>query len=227
MFAEKMFYFEKGEGKPLILLHGNGEDSSIFEKFAERFSKDHRIIAIDTRGHGKTPMGEEPFSIYQFAEDLKDFMDFHKILKADILGFSDGGNIAMIFASKYPERVGKLILNGANTKPSGMKTAVHFAMRISYIFYCVFASFSGKTARKKALYSLMLNEPNVTSDELKKISAPTLVLVGTDDMIKESETRLIAKNIPDSELCFVLGGHFILKDNFKDYCFAVKKFLDK
>ena len=73
----------------------------------------------------------------------------------------------------------------------------------------------------------MLNEPNVTSDELKKISAPTLVLVGTDDMIKESETRFIAKNIPDSELCFVLGGHFILKDNFKDYCFAVKKFLDK
>lgn len=61
MFAEGMFYFEKGEGKPLILLHGNGEDSSIFEKFAERFSKDYRIIAIDTRGHGKTPMGEEPF----------------------------------------------------------------------------------------------------------------------------------------------------------------------
>ena len=175
----------------------------------------------------KLPWGKSLFSIYQFAEDLKDFMDYHKIEKADILGFSDGGNIAMIFASKYPERVEKLILNGANTKPSGMKTAVHFAMRISYIFYCVFDSFSVKIAREKALYSLMLNEPNVTSDELKKISAPTLVLVGTEDMIKESETRFIAKNIPDSELCFVLGGHFILKDNFKDYCFAVKKFLDK
>ncbi|MBR2040800.1 MAG: alpha/beta hydrolase [Oscillospiraceae bacterium] len=227
MYAEEMHFIEKGQGEALILLHGNGENSSIFEKFIEVFSKKYHVIAIDTRGHGKSPMGDEKFSLYQFAEDLKDFMDFHKIEKANILGFSDGGNIAMIFASKHPERVIKLIANGANSKPSGMKTTVHLGMWLVYIIASLFAGFSKKQARIKNLYRIMLFEPKLTKEELSAITAPTLVLVGTEDMIKEKESRFIAKTIPEAELCFVLGGHFILKDNFKDYCFAVQKFLDK
>ncbi len=227
MYAEEMHYIEKGQGETLILLHGNGENSSIFEKFMGVFAEKYRVIAIDTRGHGKSPMGEEEFSIYRFAEDLKDFMDCHNIEKANILGFSDGGNIAMVFASKYPERVIKFIANGANSKPSGMKTTVHIGMWLVYIIASIFAGFSKKQARTKMLYRIMLFEPKLSSSELSAITAPTLVLVGTDDMIKEKESRYLANTIPNAELCFVLGGHFILKENFKDYCFAVKKFLDK
>ena len=84
MYADKINYVEKGTGEPLILLHGNGENLSIFNKFSDVFSQKFRVIAIDTRGHGKTPMGEENFSLYQFAEDLKEFMDFHNIEKANI-----------------------------------------------------------------------------------------------------------------------------------------------
>lgn len=226
MFAEEIFYYEKGEGEPLILLHGNGEDSSIFNKFAERFSKKFRVIAIDTRGHGKTPKGDGPFSLYQFAEDLNDFMDYHKIEKANILGFSDGGNIAMIFAEKYPEKVIKLILNGANSKPSGMKTIVHLGMWAVYFISFVLSAFSEKYANIKELYRIMLYEPHISAEELGRISAPALVLAGTEDMIKESESKFISRNIPDSKLVYVLGGHFILKDNFKDYCYAVDKFLE-
>ncbi len=227
MYAEEMHYIEKGQGEPLILLHGNGESSVIFEKFIDAFSDKYRVIAIDTRGHGKSPMGEDNFSLYQFAEDLKDFMNLHEIEKANILGFSDGGNIALIFASKYHERVIKLIANGANSKPSGMKTSVHLGMWLVYIISCIFAGISKKQARTKLLYSIMLFEPKLTAEELSVITAPTLVLVGTDDMIKEKESRYLAKAIPNGELCFILGGHFILKENFKDYCFAVRKFLDK
>ena len=133
----ELYYTEKGEGEPFIMLHGNGEDGSVFEKEIDYFSKKYRVIAIDTRGHGRSPMGEEPFSLYQFAEDLKDFMDEHEIKRANILGFSDGGNIALIFASKYPERVVRLIANGSNTKPSGMKFAVHAAIRMNYILYSI------------------------------------------------------------------------------------------
>lgn len=226
MFAEEIIYYEKGEGEPLILLHGNGEDSSIFNKFAERFSKKFRVIAIDTRGHGKTPKGDGPFSLYQFAEDLNDFMDYHKIEKANILGFSDGGNIAMIFAEKYPEKVIKLILNGANSKPSGMKTIVHLEMWAVYFISFVLSAFSEKYANIKELYRIMLYEPHISAEELGSISAPALVLAGTEDMIKESESKFISRNIPDSKLVYVLGGHFILKDNFKDYCYAVDKFLE-
>lgn len=227
MLAEEINYTEKGQGEPLILLHGNGEDSSIFNKFGDKFAQKYRVIAIDTRGHGKTPMGEESFSLYQFADDLEDFMDFIGIEKANILGFSDGGNIAMIFASQHPERVIKLIANGANTKPSGMKTGIHLVMWIMYFVYSVLGAFSEKYRMKKLLFSLMLFEPKLGTEDLEAITAPTLVLVGTDDLIKEKESRYIANTIPNAELCFVLGGHMILKENLKDYSYAVEKFLEK
>lgn len=216
-----------GSGEPLILLHGNGEDHTIFDNVAKHFAKQYHVIAIDTRGHGKSPLGDEPFSLYQFAEDLNEFMNEQKIEKANILGFSDGGNIALIFASEYPEKVIKLIANGANTKPSGIKPLVHLAMLFRYMLYSVAAAFSGKFELKKALYYIMLHEPHITKEELEQITAPTLVLVGTEDLIRESESRYIKKSIPNSEIVFVLGNHFIVKNNTKDYIFAVEKFLDK
>ena len=223
----ELFYEEMGSGEPLILLHGNGEDHTIFDNVAKHFAKQYHVIAIDTRGHGKSPLGDEPFSLYQFAEDLNDFMDEHNIEKANILGFSDGGNVALIFASKYPEKVIKLIANGANTRPSGIKTIVHLAMLFRYMLYSVAAAFSGKFELKKALYYIMLYEPHITKEELEQITAPTLVLVGTEDLIKESESKYIKKSIPNSEIVFVLGDHFIVKNNTKDYIFAVEKFLNK
>ena len=105
----KLYYKEAGKGFPLILLHGNGENGGYFEHQIGYFQDKYRVIALDTRGHGKSPRGEKPFTIRQFAEDLHDFMDEQEIEKAHILGFSDGGNTALIFALKYPRRVGRLI----------------------------------------------------------------------------------------------------------------------
>lgn len=218
---------EKGAGEALIMLHGNGEDHSVFRKEIDYFSKKYRVFAIDTRGHGESPLGDEPFSLYQFADDLRDFMDEHEIKKANIIGFSDGGNIGLIFASKYPERVIKLVANGANTKPSGMKFTVHASVALSYVLYSILAGISQKYALKKMLMYIMLHEPDISNEELEAITAPTLVLVGTEDIIRESESKHIQKCIPNCEICFVLGGHYIVKTNVKDYIFAVEKFLDK
>ena len=110
-------YIEQGKGEALILLHGNGESLDYFAHQIAYFSHDYRVIAVDTRGHGQSPRGEDPFTLEQFAEDLRDFMDGLKIKKAHLLGFSDGGNIALTFALWYPERVRSLILNGANLYP--------------------------------------------------------------------------------------------------------------
>ena len=67
-------YMEGGEGFPLILLHGNGEDHSYFQYQMEPFSVKYRVIAPGTRGHGKSPRGTAPFTLNQFADDLKDFL---------------------------------------------------------------------------------------------------------------------------------------------------------
>lgn len=71
----QLYYKEKGQGEPLILLHGNRENHEYFRNQIEYFSKSYRVIALDTRGHGKSPRGDEPFTIRQFAEDLREFMD--------------------------------------------------------------------------------------------------------------------------------------------------------
>ena len=114
-------YVETGEGFPLVLLHGNGEDHTYFKRQMEPFSLKYRVIALDTRGHGKSPRGSAPFTLDQFAEDLREFLDQRGIAKCHLLGFSDGGNIALLFALKYPQYVEKLVLNGANLRPSGVK----------------------------------------------------------------------------------------------------------
>lgn len=218
-------YIEKGEGFPLILLHGNGEDCSYFEHQIEPFAQHFRVIAIDTRGHGQTPRGEAPFTIRQFAEDLLAFMDEHGIAKAHILGFSDGGNIAMVFALAHPERVEKLILNGANLDATGVKRKIQIPIEIGYRIACLFAKRSAKAKSNAEMLGLMVNDPNVKPEELSQIKCPTLVIAGDNDMIKDSHTRLIAKSIPNAELAIIPGSHFVANKNPQPFNETVLRFL--
>ena len=179
-------YIEQGEGFPLFLLHGNGEDVTYFEHQMEPFARHFRVIAIDTRGHGQTPRGEAPFTIRQFAEDLLAFMDRMGIEKAHILGFSDGGNIAMLFAMAHPERVGKLILDGANLDASGVKWKIQIQIEIGYRMARLFAKKSPEARKNAEMLGLMVNDPNVKPEELARIQNPTLVMAGDKDMIRTS-----------------------------------------
>ena len=219
------YYIEKGTGFPLILLHGNGEDCSYFVHQMEPFAKHFRVIAIDTRGHGQTPRGEASFSIRQFAEDLLDFMNLHQIEKAHILGFSDGGNIATVFALMHPERVEKLILNGANLNASGVKRKVQIPIEIGYRIAKLFATKSPAARKNAEMLGLMVNDPNVKAEELSCIQNPTLVIAGEKDMIKDSHTRLIAKSIPGAMLSIIPGNHFIANKNPDTFNEVVLRFL--
>lgn len=115
---------ESGTGQPMVLLHGNGEDSSYFVNQMSFFESKYHVIAVDTRGHGRSPRGQGAFTLERFAEDLKEFLDRRGLRRIILLGFSDGGNIALIFALKYPGYVDRLILNGANLNPFGMRLSV-------------------------------------------------------------------------------------------------------
>ena len=219
------FYIEQGTGFPLILLHGNGEDCAYFARQMDPFSEHFHVIALDTRGHGQTPRGEAPFTIRQFAEDLLAFMDQHNIEKAHLLGFSDGGNIAMVFALAHPERVDKLILNGANLDASGVKRKIQIPIEIGYRIVKFFARKSPKAKKNAEMLGLMVNDPNVKPEELSRIQSQTLVIAGDNDMIKDKHTRLIAKSIPHAELCIIRGDHFIANKNPEAFNEAVLRFL--
>ena len=155
----ELFCTKTGSGPPLLLLHGNGEDGTYFVHQIEEFSRDSTVYAIDTRGHGNSPRGTAPFTISQFADDLLAFMDTQGLPQADILGFSDGGNIALIFALRHPDRVRRLILNGANLGPKGVKPLVQLPIVLGYHVASLFKS---PGARAKAeLLGLMVREPHI------------------------------------------------------------------
>ena len=221
----ELSFVEKGKGEPIILLHGNGESSDYFKGQMDAFAGQYHVYAPDTRGHGRTPRGGMPFTIRQFADDLLGFMDSHGIGKAHLLGFSDGGNIAMVFAIRHPDRVDRLILNGANLNSGGVKRIVQVPIGIGYGIARLFSGGSEAARRNAEMLGLMVNEPNVSPAELAGIRAKTLVIAGTRDMIKEAHTRLIAESIPGAELVFVKGDHFIANRHPEAFNRAVLDFL--
>lgn len=223
----QLHYIEQGSSQPMILLHGNGESCDYFEHQIPCFSVDYRVIAIDTRGHGQSPRGEKPFTIVQFAEDLHDFMDEKDIDKAILLGFSDGGNIAMEFALRHPERVEKLVLNGANLFPSGVKPLYQWPIEIGYRIAKLFAKKSEKAKQNTDLLGLMVNEPHIEPSELAALTMPVLVVAGTKDMIKDKHTRLIYKSLPNAQLAILEGNHFVANKNADAFNKTVAEFLRK
>lgn len=212
------FCIERGSGPPLILLHGNGEDSTYFQGQIEGLQDIRKIYALDTRGHGRSPRGEAPFTLDQFVLDLEAFMADRNIESADLLGFSDGANIALKFALKHPEKVRHLILNGGNLDPSGIRRSTQVPVELGY-----------RLARgsRKEMLGLMVNEPHIEPDRLKDLSMPVLVIAGTRDVVTEAHTRLIADSIPDSELVFLKGNHYIAGNQPEAFNAAVRSFLER
>lgn len=222
----KLHYTAAGRGeRVLILLHGNGEDQSYFARQIPFFAKKFRVIALDTRGHGGSPRGSAPFTIAQFARDLLDFMNLHSIAKADLLGFSDGANIALTFALDHPDRVGRLILCGGNLDPSGVKRSVQIPIEIGYKIASAFAKKSAKANKKAEMLGLMVNEPHILPARLRKLNLPVLVIAGTKDMIRESHTRLIWESLPKSDLVLIKGSHFVARESPGAFNRAVLRFL--
>jgi pimeloyl-ACP methyl ester carboxylesterase len=225
-----LFYTENGKengGVPMILLHGNGGNSSSFFYVTYHFAKTRWVINLDTRGHGCSPKGEGAFTLDRFADDLKEFMDDLGIEKADLVGYSDGGNIAMIFAMRYPDRVNSMVLNGANMFPDGLEKKDLKWILKSYnkAKRALRRNPQNEKARQTYdLMALMVHEPTISPDELEEIDVPTLVLVGSHDAIKPEHSQLIADSIKGARLTVVSGGHNIVKSNPLEYIAAIEEF---
>ena len=218
----QLHYTEHGSGEPLVLLHGNGEDSSYFEHQIAFFQDRYRVIAVDTRGHGKSPRGTAPLTLNQFADDLSAFMDELDIASAHILGFSDGANVAILFALAHPTRVKSLVLNGGNLFPEGLTEQTRREIDEEYE-----QAVATNDEDQLELLRLMIDEPHIDPVQLSGLNMPTLVVAGTDDMIEEAHTRLIAESIPNAQLTLIEGTHFIAFENPDAFNHVVSEFLVK
>lgn len=187
-----LYYEKRGTGMPLILLHGNGEDHTIFDASVLLLEKQFTVYAIDSRGHGRSE-GVREFHYSDMAEDVAAFIRKLEIERPVICGFSDGGITALLVAIKYPDLPGIIVTCGANTHPDGIKRRALWMMKRSY------------KRDHSPLTKLMLTEPDISAEELEKIEVPAIIIAGSNDLIKESDTKFIAKHIKDSRLLILKG----------------------
>jgi|SRR6185312_5402199 len=204
----RLYYEIYGAGRPLLLLHGNNQSGRVFEKQIDELSEHFTVIVPDTRGHGNsTDESTGPLTYELFAADMVKLLDHLNLKNADILGWSDGGITGLIMAMKYPGYVHKLAIMGANLSPDGLKDIVFRDVR-ELIGDLEASSDPGAPARKR-IYELMLNEPHLANQDLRRIEAPVLVMAGQNDIVWETHTAQIAENIPNARLTvFSNAGHF-------------------
>ncbi len=195
MFLEngkvRLHYEVSGNGAPLIMLHGSGEDISIFEKALPLLERHFTVYRIDSRCHGQS--GKGPLHYDLIADDVSRFIVLLQLDRPIVYGFSDGGIAALILAYTHPEYVRAIAVSGANTNPKGLR----FLYRLGYRKLSVFSS--DPKAR------MIATEPDIRKEDLERISVPALVMAGENDMIKEEDTRFIASSIPSSRLLILPG----------------------
>lgn len=212
---------------PLVLLHGNGEDSGYFIRQIEYFSDKYYVIAIDSRGHGHSSYNGEKLTINKLADDVIKVLDIMDINCANFLGFSDGGNVLISIALKKPELINKMILNGANLNPSGVNFFVNLKIYFGYFALAIKSLFDETYKKDKAVWKLMVNEPKFTYKMLHDIKTDTLVLVGNRDLIKSHHSKKIAENIKGATFIEMEGSHFIAEEEPLEFNKIVDEFLLK
>ena len=215
-----------GEGKKdIVMVHGNGEDYTVFDKIIPDLVKDYRIIAIDSRGHGLSPFGRKRLTYNRMAEDTFYVIKMLRLQKPHFIGFSDGGIIGLILAINYPHLVDRYVICGANLNPFGLKQSVLNVLNRDYMKYLAKGVFSDEDYKNARYYRLMVQEPMILPKKLEKIQDPVLILAGDRDIVKESHTNLIARSIPNSLISIVEDcGHFVFNKKPEEALKAMRKF---
>ena len=224
--GSEIYYEKYGEGPALFLLHGNGGSGRYFSKQVNSFSKHFNVYVIDSRGHGRSTNTQKETSFQLMAEDLATIMAQEKISCADLLGFSDGANLAMVFARMYPDKVDHLILNAGNTVPKGVRTIPHLLSYVQYAIVWVGAFIDTGMRNFLPILRLLFRDIGLSTEDLNQIQAPTLVIVGKHDSIKTQHSMYIARSIPNASFAIVSGqGHMFARRNPKRFNQEVLQFL--
>ncbi len=188
-----LHYAVAGEGKPVVLVHGNGEDHHLFDvEIGQLVSAGYKVYAPDSRGHGLNPPLKE-YHYADMAEDMYQLIQKLGLGKPAFYGFSDGGIIGLTLILNHPGCLSALAVSGTNLTPEGIVPS----------FIEEFAAINAETPNP--LVTLMLTEPHIDPEKLKGIAIPVLVTAGENDLILPSETEKIAEKIPGATLRIVEG----------------------
>lgn len=221
----------RGSGLPMLLIHGNSGDLHYFDGNVPMLAKQRRVVAMDCRGQGRSARGIGPLTLTRMADDAAEVIrelgagTDARPERFDVLGFSDGANVAMLLALRHPELVRSLVLASGNLGAAGLRFGVRWGLRLLEV-PAYFARSTPERARRRELLRLMLDPPGVSLNDLGRIEAPTLVLAGQHDLIRRAHTRVLAAAIPNARLRIVReGSHTVLRDKANEVTPEILRFL--
>jgi pimeloyl-ACP methyl ester carboxylesterase len=235
----RMYYEIHGKGRPLVLLHGGGSTiETSFARLLPAFSRTRQVIAFEQQGHGRTADVEgRPFSFEQSADDAAALLRHLRIEQADILGFSNGGSIALQVAIRHPELVRKMVVISAIYARSGMTPEFWQSME--------HASLDSMPAELKQAYVAVAPHPEQLQtfhdksvkrmlefkgwppEMIRGIQAPTMVIVADGDVVRPEHAVEMFRLLPHGELAIVPGAtHALIVENADLLAAMILPFLD-
>jgi len=244
----RMYYEIYGQGKPLVLIHGGGSTiQSNFGKVIPLFAKDRKVIAVELQAHGRTSDRNADLSFEQDADDIATLLKNLNIDKADFFGFSNGGTTTLQIAIQHPEIADKIILGSALAKRNGvpdwfwnlMKQAKleNMPVQLKRAYKQVALDTSGLQVMHDKDVKRMVNFKDIPDEQIKAIKAPALIIIGDKDVITPEHAIALHRQIANSELAIIPGGHgeyideiTTIKPGTKESEFVVpmiEKFLNK
>jgi pimeloyl-ACP methyl ester carboxylesterase len=231
----RMFYAVFGQGSPVLLLHGGLANSNYWGGIIPILVRNHyEVIVTDSRGHGRSTRTAEPYSYELMASDVLALLDYLKLTKVDLLGWSDGGIIGLAIAMQHPERLRRLFAYGANSDPSGARpdmesnaTWTSYLERTRGEYRQLSPTPQDYETFLAQIQAMWAQQPNFTATQLQRINVRTAIADGAhDEAIKREHTEYLAHTIPAATLIILPDvSHFGMLQNPQEFGSAVVGFL--
>jgi pimeloyl-ACP methyl ester carboxylesterase len=223
----KAWYDERGEGEPLVLLHGGSVDARFFEPNIDALAARFRVFAVDLRGHGHTPDVEGPFSYEALAQDAINFIDSVIGGSAHLVGHSIGAAVCLHVALRRPDLVRRLVLISGVFHHDGQIGTDE--IDVDQVVAALGTTYGAVSPDGEDHFPVIVSKeiemdlraPTLTASDLTGVAARTLVMASDDDIIHLEHTLALYRGIKDSELAVVPGTSHFLTQEKPDLCNAL------
>lgn len=215
----RMYYATYGKGDPVLLIHGGLGFSDVWAHQVEDLSRDHLVVVADSRGHGRSTRTTEPFGYDLMTSDYVALIDYLKLGKVTLVGWSDGGIIGIDMAMKNPDHLTRVIAHAANVTVDGVKSDVmenktfsDYINRAGDYYKKLSPTPNEYDAFVNQISAMWMSQPAWTPEMLGKITVPVTVVIGDhDEAVKRDHTEQMAKDIPGSKLVILKdASHFAM-----------------
>ena len=229
----KIWYATFGKGEPVILLHGGLANSNYWGHQVPALAERYRVIVMDSRGHGRSTRDERPYGYELMATDVIGLMDFLKIPKAAVVGWSDGAILGLEIALRHRARLSKLYAFAANSDPSGVKDVdkspvfTAFIARAEKEYEALSATPGQYKPFLEQISRMWATQPHYTAADLNGITTPTWIVdADHDEAIKRENTEFMAAQIPGAGLLIQPEvSHFSFLQDPAQFTWSVMHFL--